>query len=758
MRKILLTFLMLIAAMPLWAQSWTKELEKSAKKGDVNSQLIIANAYFKGDGITANKEKAAQWYYKATINNNAEAKQKLYSFYSKELEKAAKGGDAQAQYEVGMDYYSGEGIAKNTETAAKWFHLASTQGHEEAKKMLYSFYSKELEKAAKGGDAQAQYEVGMDYFVGTEITKNAVTAAKWFDLAKAQGHKEASDKLYTFYSKILENYAKQGDAKAQYCVAEAYLNGVEVVQNYPKAANFFNNAHLQGYKNAKEKLYSFYSKELKKLAKTDVDAQYALALAYYNGVGTKRNTERAGEYLSMAMDNGHKKAGELLYSFDSYARQKRTYTVELYSREMLTASKDVGQPFTIEGKNCYLTGIAKSINVSPIRNLPGSYSAYISAKITKSRINIGSSQEIQLTGPVIISVSYGKPLDIKVLPGVDIAISRFEHMTVKESSTISPGYEFYADKLYSIEPVPYNLSSDELSNLYFDNYDFDSKANLNKDSIKNCHIEYILDGESYFREEKRYLTLKMNNGGILKFYSLNGGRGYALTDYSSADKSAIYKYDSDRIKCYKRFSDGTAFSYDEFYNKGYLPDGSTFTNRRKFDSLFSIMDFINLSSCKDKDEFSKKIINIHDDESFKSIREKYNKNSKVGKGFDASTGRPELKVSIEMTKNGTTTCLYKENNKFLTQKQVDIIQKDYDKKINSYYKQLYSSYGKANVEAIQRGQLRKGMSINLVDEFYDVARDWDWNGKVGRYYVTRFGVIVYVVYCNNNKITDWFRQ
>ncbi|MBQ3605041.1 MAG: sel1 repeat family protein, partial [Muribaculaceae bacterium] len=136
MRKILLTFLMLIAAMPLWAQSWTKELEKSAKKGDVNSQLIIANAYFKGDGITANKEKAAQWYYKATINNNAEAKQKLYSFYSKELEKAAKGGDAQAQYEVGMDYYSGEGIAKNTETAAKWFHLASTQGHEEAKKML----------------------------------------------------------------------------------------------------------------------------------------------------------------------------------------------------------------------------------------------------------------------------------------------------------------------------------------------------------------------------------------------------------------------------------------------------------------------------------------------------------------------------------------------------------------------------------------------------------------------------------------------
>lgn len=201
MKKFLLTFLMLIASVPMWAQSWTKELEKSAKNGDVNSQLIIANAYFKGDGITANKEKAAQWYYKATINNNAEAKQKLYSFYSKELEKFAKGGDAQAQYEVGMDYYSGEGIAKNTETAAKWFQLASTQGHEEAKKMLYSFYSKELEKAAKGGDAQAQYALGIAYRNGDGVEVDLDKAGKWFLKSWTNNYEPAKDAFFSTDSK-----------------------------------------------------------------------------------------------------------------------------------------------------------------------------------------------------------------------------------------------------------------------------------------------------------------------------------------------------------------------------------------------------------------------------------------------------------------------------------------------------------------------------------------------------------------------------
>ena len=821
MKNFLLMLIVLAMSMPAWAQTWSKDLEKSAKSGDQAAQLAVAKAYLNGDGVEKSLEKSAKWLYLATKSGNKEAEQlllsfyskdlekyakegdaqaqyevgmdyfagteiakntetaakwfnlaqaqghkeareKLLSYYSKELEKVAKAGDAQAQYEVGMDYFAGTEIAKNTETAAKWFNLAQAQGHKEAREKFLSFYSKELEKVAKAGDAQAQYEVGMDYFAGTEIAKNAETAAKWFDMAKSQGHKEATDKLYTFYSKILENYAKQGESKAQYCVAEAYLNGVEVEQNYPKAANFFNKASLQGHKNAKTKLYSFYSKELKKLAKKDVNAQYALGVAYYNGVGTKKDTEEAGEYLSKAMDNGHKKAGELLYSFDSYAKRKRTYTVGLYGDKILTASKDPGQPFTLKDKDCYITGIATSLSTSPIRQMNNScYTAYIVANITDSKIKINGGEEVQLTGPVTISVNFGKPLSISVFPKTNITFPGFGPVKTYETSTIIPGYKFETRGLHSINPVPYNPSLDELSKFRFDNYISDSKANINKDNIKSCSIEYVLEPDGYgIKEDERQITLEMNNGDIFKYKSYNRGNGYALSYYSSADKNSTYTCDiqsRDAKKFYKKFSDGSVFSYDENKDEGQLPDRSTFKDKSKGRTLLSVEDFVvNLSSIKDKDVFYNKVLKLCDDESFKSIRKSYDEDSKVGKGFNAGSGRPNIEVHLEITKNGTKTNLYYSKKGFLTQKQVDLINKDFDKKLDNYYKKLYSSYGKANVDAIKNGNLRKGMSIYLVDEFFDVSRDGSWNGSISRYYVGRIGITFFIVYTRGNQITDWY--
>ena len=741
---------------------YSKELEKVAKAGDAQAQYEVGMDYFAGTEIAKNTETAAKWFNLAQAQGHKEAREKLLSYYSKELEKVAKAGDAQAQYEVGMDYFAGTEIAKNTETAAKWFNLAQAQGHKEAREKFLSFYSKELEKVAKAGDAQAQYEVGMDYFAGTEIAKNAETAAKWFDMAKSQGHKEATDKLYTFYSKILENYAKQGESKAQYCVAEAYLNGVEVEQNYPKAANFFNKASLQGHKNAKTKLYSFYSKELKKLAKKDVNAQYALGVAYYNGVGTKKDTEEAGEYLSKAMDNGHKKAGELLYSFDSYAKRKRTYTVGLYGDKILTASKDPGQPFTLKDKDCYITGIATSLSTSPIRQMNNScYTAYIVANITDSKIKINGGEEVQLTGPVTISVNFGKPLSISVFPKTNITFPGFGPVKTYETSTIIPGYKFETRGLHSINPVPYNPSLDELSKFRFDNYISDSKANINKDNIKSCSIEYVLEPDGYgIKEDERQITLEMNNGDIFKYKSYNRGNGYALSYYSSADKNSTYTCDiqsRDAKKFYKKFSDGSVFSYDENKDEGQLPDRSTFKDKSKGRTLLSVEDFVvNLSSIKDKDVFYNKVLKLCDDESFKSIRKSYDEDSKVGKGFNAGSGRPNIEVHLEITKNGTKTNLYYSKKGFLTQKQVDLINKDFDKKLDNYYKKLYSSYGKANVDAIKNGNLRKGMSIYLVDEFFDVSRDGSWNGSISRYYVGRIGITFFIVYTRGNQITDWY--
>ena len=87
-------YLLCLMAIPFAgnAQRWSKSLEKSAKKGDVTAQLEVANAYFKGNGVEKDLEKAAKWYYEAILQGEDAAKENFYSFYSKQLEKFAPQG------------------------------------------------------------------------------------------------------------------------------------------------------------------------------------------------------------------------------------------------------------------------------------------------------------------------------------------------------------------------------------------------------------------------------------------------------------------------------------------------------------------------------------------------------------------------------------------------------------------------------------------------------------------------------------------
>lgn len=276
-RNILLTAIMLLSSMMAIAQSWSKDLEKAAKKGDETSQLAVANAYFNGNGVNADKAKAAQWYYKATLGDNAEAKAKLYSFYSKELEKFAKSGDAQAQYEVGMDYFEGAEVAKNTETAAKWFQLATNQNHKEAKAKLYSFYSKELEKLAKT-DAEAMYYVGCYYFDGNGIAKNEKKGFDYLKKALDNGHSPALDKMGASWSKLLKNEGERyKNLDITYALANCYYDGRGVEKDIEKAAYYYERAMLKGHKKSKDKFYSFESeRRVKRQKKTEI-------IGYVNG-------------------------------------------------------------------------------------------------------------------------------------------------------------------------------------------------------------------------------------------------------------------------------------------------------------------------------------------------------------------------------------------------------------------------------------------------------------------------------------------
>jgi len=86
--------------------------------------------------------------------------------------KRAEGGDVDAQYTLGLQYYAGheeKGIPQDIEEGLKWYKKAAEQGHESAISSLVFHYrnydenideaKKWLKKAAEHGDEWAKSEL-----------------------------------------------------------------------------------------------------------------------------------------------------------------------------------------------------------------------------------------------------------------------------------------------------------------------------------------------------------------------------------------------------------------------------------------------------------------------------------------------------------------------------------------------------------------------------------------------------------------------
>ena len=76
-------------------------MKKAANQNDTESQMILGDIYYDGDGVKENKTEAIKWYQKAAENNNS-----------------------RAQAIVGVAYMGGIGVKQNFATAKKWFGKA----------------------------------------------------------------------------------------------------------------------------------------------------------------------------------------------------------------------------------------------------------------------------------------------------------------------------------------------------------------------------------------------------------------------------------------------------------------------------------------------------------------------------------------------------------------------------------------------------------------------------------------------------------
>jgi len=175
----------------------------AAKQGDANARFTLGLFYLEGRGVRQSTSRATSLF-----------------------KQAAKQGQAQAQFSLGLMYYDGRGdIMKNGKMAEHWLSKAAMQGLADAQYSLGLIASannndeKAIQwwrRAAAQKYVKAQHNLAISYLTGKGVQANRDKAAQWF---------------------IQE--AEQGDPQTQFNLGRLYSEGEWLEQSGSDAANWF---------------------------------------------------------------------------------------------------------------------------------------------------------------------------------------------------------------------------------------------------------------------------------------------------------------------------------------------------------------------------------------------------------------------------------------------------------------------------------------------------------------------------------------
>ena len=130
-----------------------------------------------------------------------------YARALREWRPLAEEGDAVAQYNLGLMYDQGHGIAQDYSEAMRWYGLAAQQGK-----------------------AQAQFNVGDMHEAGDGVPQDHAEAMSWYRQAAEQGHAEAQSSLGALYQTGLGGLQDYGEAIRWYRLAAEQGNVSAMMQ------------------------------------------------------------------------------------------------------------------------------------------------------------------------------------------------------------------------------------------------------------------------------------------------------------------------------------------------------------------------------------------------------------------------------------------------------------------------------------------------------------------------------------------------
>lgn len=172
--KKLLSVLLLTLSVSVMGQTYSKDLEKSAKKGDVAAQRDLGICYLKGEGTKVDNQKAFEWLSQAALQ------------------------DAQAQYYLGLMIEEGK-VDLTKDKNGFYQDLARMIKDEEMQTLAKSaphiiWYM----MSAMGGNDQAMLKMAM-FFKANNMEKDA---AQYLKLAADRGNAEAKREYDTYLSRL----------------------------------------------------------------------------------------------------------------------------------------------------------------------------------------------------------------------------------------------------------------------------------------------------------------------------------------------------------------------------------------------------------------------------------------------------------------------------------------------------------------------------------------------------------------------------
>jgi len=255
MRRLSILFLFLLA-LTGWAITPEEiiDIKERAENGEAQAQHYLGVMYYLGDGVTKDTEEGIKWSKKAALQ-----------------------GNVYAAHNLGITFKKGFGVPANLEESVKWFRIGAENGYAVSQTILGSIYLsedslKDYEEAyrwfkmgADQGDAHSQYSLGWLYR-NSEGIKDDAEAVKWYRKA-----------------------AEQGDVESQVIMGAAYRKGRGVEKDNRQGAIWYRMAAANG----------------------SGDAALYLSVMFSDGEGVIKDIVLAHAWASVAVINGSPKAAKM---------------------------------------------------------------------------------------------------------------------------------------------------------------------------------------------------------------------------------------------------------------------------------------------------------------------------------------------------------------------------------------------------------------------------------------------------------------